>query len=109
MALSDVLSETVERLESDSHNYLHSDFYKKMYPKSIRDAVMNLLDEMDSIREELDSPHSPEWITLPEEVIVDGIRRSAVELTDEERYKAAKIIRTSDGRALKSRYDGRGE
>jgi hypothetical protein len=56
MALSDVLSETVERLESDSHTYLHSDFYKKFYPKEIRDAVTNLLDEMDSIRAELDAP-----------------------------------------------------
>ena len=44
-----------------------------------------------------------------EELMVDGVRRSADELTDEDRYKAAKIIRTSDGRALKSRYDGRGE
>ncbi len=44
-----------------------------------------------------------------EELMVDGVRRSADELTDEERYKAAKIIRTSDGRVLKSRHEKRSE
>ena len=44
-----------------------------------------------------------------EELMVDGVRRSADELTDEERYKAAKIIRAADGRVLKDRYEKRGE
>ena len=108
MALSDVLFETVERLETDSYTYLHSDFYKKFYSKEIRDAVTSVLDELDNIRQQLDAPPSSYKVPKPmgakERIVIE----STDELSNEELYRATKIT-SVDGRVLKDRNGKRGE